>query len=414
MRTYLVKIAKAAWHSMQGGALALPLLTGAAWAQDIQVLEYEGLDQLPDIQLTDSEGQAPMKGVASAQDMIDYVTAASKGKITIMPYFGSLMNIIETPEGVASGVADIGGTLPVYTPADYPITNWINSITNQLKGGQPYGKLVTIGANAEFWATNAELKKEYADRGLHILGANGGTAYDLLCTERVSNLAEAKGKATRTANQAVAKEVESMGFASVSVVVNELYEAFSRGIVKCIYLFPAGYVGQGLMDVPTKKYWIHLDLSGWMASVQVFNKAKWDSLPPLAQQILTDGYVYWLQRDAYTTYMNTRAFGEYIKKGEVEAVQPDAAMLDTLHKHQQQVLAEMATTDVPPGIENPQAIIDQYLGLLAKWRKIVGEELKIPDTPVNATDVVDAWFIDYDFAPFQKRLSEELAKARAS
>lgn len=393
--------------------LALPLMAGAATAQ-IAVPEYAGVDDLPQIELSDSEGIPPAKDQASALDMIEYVEAASKGKIKITPYFGSLMNIIEAPDGVAAGVADIAGTLPVYTPADYPITNWINSITSQLKGGQPYGKLVTLGANAEFWATNAELKKEYNDRGLHILGANGGTAYDLLCTERVSNIAEAKGKATRTANQAVAKEVESMGFASVSIVANELYEAFSRGIIKCVYLFPSGYVTLGLMDVPSKKYWIHLDLSGWMASVQVFNKARWDALPPLAQQILTDGFVYWLQRDAYTTYMNTRRFGEFIKEGTVEAVQPDAAMLDTLHKHQQQVLADMATTGVPPGVDNPQAVIDQYLGLLEKWRKIVGEELGIPDTPENAADVVDAWFIDYDFAPFQKRLSEELHKALAS
>lgn len=413
MNTNKVRVAKVPLRATLGAALALQLLTGTSWAQ-VEVPDYPGVDDLPQIELSDSEGIPPQKGAASAQDMIDYVSAASKGKINITPYFGSLMNIIEAPDGVASGVADIAGTLPVYTPADYPITNWINSITNQLKGGQPYGKLVTLGANAEFWATNAELKKEYNDRGLHILGANGGTAYDLLCTERVANLAEAKGKATRTANQAVAKEVESMGFASVSIVANELYEAFSRGIIKCVYLFPAGYVSLGLMDVPTKKYWIHLDLSGWMASVQVFNKAKWDSLPPLAQQILTDGYVYWLQRDAYATFMNTRAFGEFIKKGEVEAVQPDQEMLDALHAHQDKVLAAMATTDVPPGIENPQAMIDQYLGLLAKWRKIVSEELMIEDTPVEASDVVDAWFKDYDFVPFQKRLSEELHKAMAS
>lgn len=395
-----------------GLGIASALLFATSALSQVQTLDYEGVDDLPIIELSDAEGTAPNADAASAQDIIDYVTAASKGKIKITPYWsGSLLNLIETPQGVADGVADMGYTLPVYTPADYPVTNWINTIASQLKGGQPYGELVALGANSEFFATDPTIRKEYDDHGLHIIGVNGSTAYDLLCNKRVSTMDEARGTSTRTANQAVAKEVEAAGFASVSVVANELYEAFSRGIVKCAYLFPAGYQTLGLTDVASDLYWVHIPLSGWMATVQVMNKNKWESLPPLAQEIITDAYVYYLQQDAAKTYSMTRRFGQMIRDGKIEAVQPEQAMLDALKAHQDKELAAMVTTNVPPQVTDPQGMVDRYMGLLEKWRRIVGDELQIPDTPPEAADVVDAWFIDYDFAPFQARLREELQKA---
>ena len=172
-------------------ALLTLLLAGAAYSQDSPV--YEGVDALPGIRLTTAEGAAPPapgSGTATIQDLIDYVAAASKGRIVIEPFWsGSLLNYIEAADGVASGTADIGNALTVYTPAEFPVTNWLNTMVNQLKGGQPFGKLVALGAVAEFYATSPDIKKEYDEHGLHVLGPNGGTAYDLFCNKKVSNFA---------------------------------------------------------------------------------------------------------------------------------------------------------------------------------------------------------------------------------
>jgi len=390
-------------------------LTGmAAFAQD--VAPYEGADQLPEMRFTTSEGAAlpaPGQDLATILDLAEYVGAASGGKIVFEPYWSnSLLSYAEAADGVASGTADMANALTVYTPAEFPVTNWLNTLTNRLKGGQPYGKLVALGAVAEFYATNDDLQREYDEHGLHVVGSNGGTAYDLFCSKPVKSLADAKGTQTRTANQAVAKEVESMGFSPVSIAANEIYEAFTRGIIKCVYLFPAGYETQ-LATVPGEKYWIHLDLSGWMNNLHIFNKAKWDAMPPLARKIITDGYVRYLAHDAETTFLNTRKFGQRIKDGQITAVQPDAELLAALHAHQDKVVAELAAS-APPVVTDPQAAIDQFTGLIDKWRKIVSDELKIPDVPDDANAVVDAWMIDYDFKPFQDRLIEELTKAMQS
>ena len=149
-----------------------------------------------------------------------------------------------------------------------------------------------------------------------------------------------------------------------------------------------------------------------MNNLHIFNKEKWEALPPLAKRIITDGYVRYHAHDAESTYANTRKFGELIKSGEIEPVQPDAEMLAALHKHQAAEIDAMLSNP-PAGVDAPQAAIDLFKGLVAKWRKIVSEELKIPDVPANAAEVADAWMIDYDFKPFRNRLIAELTKAMA-
>lgn len=400
------------WAAVFGAGLVISLPV-VSFAQ--VVAPYDGADQLPEMTLNMSELSAPGSGSGKAtQAFVDYVRDASGGKIHIEVFWsGSLLATTEVPNGVASGTADMGQSLPVYTPADFPVTNWLSTVSNQLKGGQPFGKLVASAANSEFHAVNKVIRKEFEDRGLHILGANGQTAYDLFCNKPVHNLAEAKGKRVRSPAQNFARESEAIGMTPVPVVGAELYEAFSRGIVDCMILFPAANIDWGTTGIPGKKYWLNIELSGFIANLLVVNKEKWDAMSPVARRILTDGYTLLLQTEVQNTYATTREFGDLIRSGEIDAVQPDADLLDALAVHQEKELAAMASS-APADVENPRAVVDEYLALIDKWRTIVSDELGIAPAPANAADIVGTWYADYDFGPFQKRLSDELAKAQDS
>lgn len=382
--------------------------TGTANAQDIQ--PYAGADQLPEITLSHSDLTSPQSEAGRATlAFVDYVNKASAGKIKIEVFWSSsLMSTTETPDGVASGLADIGYALPVYTPSDFPVTNWLTTLSNQAKGGNPYGQLVTSAANSEFHLTNPVIKKEYEDRGLHILGAVGANAYDFLCTSPVKTLADAKGKRTRTPNQAFAFEAESLGMIAVPLVISEVYEAFSRGIIDCIILQPHSYITFGVTDLDRDKYFINLDLSGWIAAMFLVNKDKWDSLPPLAQKILTDGYTQYMAVNTQITYDMHQQFGDLIKAGKITPVDADQDVLDALHAHQAKSLAEMVK-NAPPGVENPQAVIDDYLGLIAKWKGIV-DELGFKPAPTSWAEIEPTWYEPRDFGPYQARVAEELAR----
>jgi len=388
-------------------ASVLAFATGA-YAQDVQ--PYEGWEQLPEITLSYSEFTSPQSDAGKATlALVDYVTKASGGKIKIdMFWSSSLMSLTETPEGIASGLADMGGALPVYTPADFPVTNWLTTLSGQAKGGNPYGQMVISGANSEFHITNADIKKEYEDRGLHILGAVGGNAYDFLCTSPVKSLADAKGKRTRTPNQTFAFEAEALGMVPVPLVIGEVYEAFSRGIIDCIILQPHSYVNFGVTDVERPKYFINIDLSGWIASLTLVNKSKWDTLPPLAQKILTDGYTQYMAVNTQITYDVHQKFGNLIKEGKITPVDADQDLLDALHAQQAKALAEMASK-APAGVENPQAFIDEYLALVAKWKGIV-DGLGFKPAPAKWADIEPTWYETRDFSAYQARVAEELAK----
>ena len=170
----------------------------------------------------------------------------------------------------------------------------------------------------------------------------------------------------------------------------------------------SSYLTTGLVDIPGDKYWIDIDLSGWLIQFMLISKEKWNSLQPVAQRILVDAFTRYLQVDAEQTYVNTRAFGDLIESGAIKAVAIDEGLAATLQAHQDKVAAEMLNT-APPGVDDPQATIDQFKAILAKWHRIVGEELAIPVQPNNTQAVVESWNTDYDFGPFQRRLAEEVA-----
>ncbi|WP_224407545.1 hypothetical protein [Afifella sp. IM 167] len=406
---------------LEGALLAGAVAFGLALSQPVVAQEsgsaaeiptYEGVDQLDNIQLTYSEFTSSVQSPQTAA-FADYVSKASKGKIQIQIFWSSsLMPTMEAPNGVASGLADMATALPVYTPADFPVTNWLNDLSNQFPAGQPYGKLVAGGANSEFHILNDDVRREYSEHGLHILGASGGAAYDLMCNKPVSNLEEAKGKRVRSPNQAFAEEVTALGMTPVPIVITEVYEAYSRGILDCVILYPWGYNSFSLTGISGEHYWVRVPLSGWMATLTLINKDKWEALPEVAQRILVDAYTRFLEVDAEQTLAGTVAFGEAIRSGKVKPLDASEDMIAALRKHQEQVTAGMAES-APAGVTDPQEAIDQFMALMDKWRKIVADDLGFQPEPEAAEDVVDSWNRDYDFTAYQQRVAKELAAAYA-
>ncbi|MEX0409595.1 hypothetical protein ABGN05_28535 [Aquibium sp. LZ166] len=407
-------------RTLLGGALALGISVTAitqVFAEDaaMDVPVYEGVEALDSIKLTYAQYSAAAQS-PHVQAFADYVNKASGGKIEIEVFWASaLMSASESAKGIAAGLADLGSALPVYTPADFPVTNWLNALSNQFPPGQPYGKLVSGGANSEFHVLNDDVRREYDKNGLHILGAAGGAAYDMMCNKPVADLEQAKGKRVRSPNQAFAREVEALGMVAVPIVISEVYEAYSRGIIDCVILYPWGYNSYGLTGVGGDNYWIRIPLSGWMATLALVNKGVWDGLPPVAQRILTDGYATLLEVDAAQTLAGTVKFGDSVREGKVQVLEISDDMMAALKAHQAKIVAELAA-NAPEGVTDPQQAIDQFMELMKKWSDIVSNDLGIPAESADANEVNDAWHEDHtaELRAYQQRVSKELAAAYAA
>lgn len=398
-------------HSLFGALAAAALSSTAGIAQDMP--DYQGIEDIPEMSLRVSEpySQGEASGRA-AQAYADYVNAASKGRIKIEIYWsGSLFPAPESAEGIASGLADLGGVTPIYNPASFPIANWLTTIANQATIDNRLGVSAFDSAATEFFYTDAEIKKEFEERGLHIIGASGSFGFDMLCTSPLKTLADFKGKRVRTAGQVFAREAEALGMVPVPLVPAEMYEAFQRGIVDCAILHPPGYNNFGLMTVAKDKYFINLGFSGFLSAYYCMNKDKWDALPPVAQQILIDGWLVLRQNSQQGVWGEIQKFSDQVKAGEATGVQPDKEVLDTLAAFQQQDLELMATT-APPTVADPKASVDRFLGLIQKWRGLLESELGW--APVAGNDMasrIASWDDTPDYGQVVALLRRELAKA---
>lgn len=373
--------------------------------------QYEGVDALPDIRLSYTESYAPDTTIGKAtQAFVDYVAEHSQGKIQIEVFWsGSLMAIAENPEGIATGLADMGIVYPIYTPADFPVTNWITVLANQATGGAKAGLAAFTAAQWEFSVTNEALNREFNERGLQILTSWTVGAFDMMCKTPVRTLEEARGKRARAAGIVFSKEVEALGMVAVPLVPPEMYEAFSRGIIDCVVLHPMGYQDTGLIDVPGEKYYVNLEFSGWNSTYYVMNKAKWDGLPDLAKQILNDGFTAATEVQLAGTYERHTQFADLIENGTVNALQADSEFRSTLEDFQKRQVDELLSS-APGSLEDPQGVIDEYVGLLSKWRGIMTNDLGLPAEPSDINELIATWRTGMDYAPVVARVQQELMR----
>ncbi len=273
--------------SAVGVAVVALLSASPALAQIV----YEGVDDLPDISLRMTEFSSQTADAAKATlALVDYIQTNSKGKIQIEVFWSSaLMSPMESAEGIASGVADIGAPFAHFRPSDFPVSNWVQIIGVEADGGNPFGSMIATGAATEFFATSKDVQKEFHDRGLQLLSGQGSNAYDILCTSSISTLADAAGKRTRTGTTTLAREAAALGMVATPLDITEAFEALSRGIIDCGNMTPTTYLSTGMVDVPRQLYWTPVEVTGLVLPGLAMNLEKWNSLPPVAQQIIQDG-----------------------------------------------------------------------------------------------------------------------------
>lgn len=390
-------------------ALAAMLIAPAALAQPL----YEGVDELPQIELRMTETAGPSQLSAEApRRFVEFIEARSEGKIKIEVFWANaLMTPTESAEGIGSGTADIGMAYAHFRPSDFPVANWVQIIGVESDGGNPYASMLAQGAISEFFATSDDIKREFAERNLYLLGGSGAGAYDILCTSPVATLADAAGKRTRTGTTTLAKEAAAIGMVATPLDIMEAYEAFSRGIIDCGNMEPQSYITTGMVDVARDVYWTPVELTGLALPGLAVNLDKWNSLPPVAQHIIQDAYGIYSQAIVEQRMTILRQFGELIRAGKVNAVQPSEELQAAVDAFEAGFLADMINT-APPGIENPQAVIDRLKSLFAKWDRIVQADLGVSRSPKQVDAIVDSWFADYDYAAYGQRFAAEIAASQ--
>ncbi len=392
--------------TMLAGFAAAPVM-----AQGISVPDYPGADELPEMRFSITQSESPSSSFGqAAQVFADYVTAASKGKITFEIFWSSaLMGPTEVPDGLASGLVDLGGIAPSYDPAAFPMGNWLTQLAGQSRGPTPYAQLTFAMAQWEMAMTDPQLVKSFEDRGIKILGGTALDGYSLLCKEPIRTLEDARGKRVRTAGVVFANEAQALGMVPVPLLPTEIYEGFSRGIVDCVMHTPTGYINYGITEVDGPKFFINSSFAGFTGSYWAMAKSKWDTLTPLAQQIMLDGFAAYALDFATSDLKQLARFNEMVQSGKITAVDAAEDFKAALRAHQDAEIERMIGV-APADVQNPREVVERFLALIKKWQGIAGEMgFEAPAGDLDGR--MASWTKEYDFTPITARIREEIAKA---
>ncbi|WP_435741976.1 TRAP transporter substrate-binding protein DctP [Nocardioides sp. SYSU DS0663] len=300
----------------------------------------------------------------------DYVTEATDGAVDF-EYFWS-NSVAPTDELAAAmndGLLDMGRVQPPASPAEFPVINWLSSASFLNTGAFPAGLLQKIGAHLEFAVDTGALDSDLESQGIRYIAPMALVQqYDLLCKEPIEELSDFQGRKIRIAGQAWAEEVENLGANPVTLLPEEIYEGYQRGVVDCVMTYPTHYVLSGLWELGG--HYVPLQFNGWNQDGVTISNTAWDSLDADEQEHMYAGTRAWLETFVQAQIEVYWQFATQAEDNGVQFGEPDPAVQQKITAHQATVLDAMAA-DAPEGVEDPEALLDEYEAAHEKWLGIV-------------------------------------------
>jgi TRAP-type C4-dicarboxylate transport system substrate-binding protein len=286
------------------------------------------------------------------------------------------------------------------------VGTWLFGFGAALSGSTVHDGAAGGAAALETVLTLPALTAEYASHNMRVLQATATPAYNLLCNKPIESLAAAKGIRARAIGAVWAGTAEALGMTPVSIAWNEAYEGLQRGVFDCMVINPNQYVdGLKLKDVAPE--YVPVTFAQLQASTWVINLDTWNSLPSELQAFMSEASVRAAQ-DIWKGYLGIEAkAGELIAAGGVRT--NDVSELEPVAAAQRAAYVAAMAGTAPAAVENPQAVIDAYLGRIAYWTGVL-TELGHPVAERTPAAIVEAFrgLADVDLAPFNARFNAEV------
>jgi TRAP-type C4-dicarboxylate transport system substrate-binding protein len=280
----------------------------------------------------------------------DEVTRQSDGQITFdYHYGGGLLSGPELLAGIGDNVAQLGHSVPIYTPEVFPWNNWLSQLAFLGDGRPIIGNLQT---GAAFIAASFEEQfvEEMHRAGLQpLVPTFASMPYQpMFCREPATSLDAVDGLRVRAAGPVFGAAASNLGMEPVPVAPAEMFEAYQRGVVECLILALQVYPSYGLYDVGgTVNSGIDANLPGFASNTLVMNKETWDSMPVAVQQVFWDSLPAYLEA-TFKEIIDAEA--NAVLQGleqDIPFLNFDTVMEARIREHQETVLAE--APDQAPG-----------------------------------------------------------------
>lgn len=221
----------------------------------------------------------------TASDAVETFAAkaneASGGEVEVKVYPLSLLNFMEANEGVRDGLADIVTILTPYYQNEFPRLNLVTELAGMVELRDDAGiraPMIFTGAMLEYVMLNCPAcAEEAAGQNQVYTSAASSPPYILQCVEPVSSPADLQGKRIRAGGAWWSRWVEAMGATTVSISINETFEALSQGVLDCTASNATELTNFSFIDVVKS---INTDIPGavFTSAVSNVNRDTWQGL----------------------------------------------------------------------------------------------------------------------------------------
>lgn len=274
----------------------------------IGATQEEYISAFEDLEPITLRTQAPAaKGSVGSSNWEAYfhsIEEWSGGKITMdIGYSYAYAGAAEADEAIADGRLDIAGLLPSYDREKFPVFDTLANLT-YLTSQSPL--IATAQADAYLaetaWGT-PEFIAEFEDQGMvPLVTINGTPPNAVFCTKAMTSLDEIAGAQVMASSAAGAAQLTAVGMTAVAIPFTEAYESLERGIVDCAQVAPTYADAVGTIGAAP---FAHFASSAGLIhtpGVIVANKDVWDGLPLVAQQLIFDRQVEFLEVSVTSTW----------------------------------------------------------------------------------------------------------------
>ena len=290
------------------------------------------------------------------------IEESTGGEYTGRTFEGTLLSYAELPQGVATGVVEVGYWPAAYVPGEFPVTNYASNIVATIVDPVAVG-----GALSEFIFNCEPCIAEFRRKNQVVTGFAVVAPYIFMTKDPVEDVSDLKGMRIRGFS-AFNKLVGQWEGVAVAVPVGEVYQALATGHLEAnihlwdiidtyslgdnvnyVYDEPIGIYGGNSMFNINRDFWMSLSDEN---KRHFFNAAA-DSL-------------------AYATVMYQENNRNIIARAEalgVEEVETPASIVASIKNFRdnniKEVIAAGATDDNIPNAEDLGA---ELLALIEKWQ----------------------------------------------
>ena len=168
-------------------------------------------------------------GASTAVEFCKELEERTGGRVKAEPALaGSLGPTAEQFELIASGMADLGGFIPAYTPGRFPLLSLMVELPHRVSTTKPLTKTY-----------NEMIAKGYFDdevKPTKLLWVSSVTPLQIMSPKKIGSLEDLKGKKIRTSGEFWQAMAPKLGIIPVAVTISDMYSAIDKGVVDGTFL----------------------------------------------------------------------------------------------------------------------------------------------------------------------------------